>query len=359
MDHKFYLIIPPGMEQLALSELNEKWQLHFPDIGIPQSNITLGGIEIETTLELGLSLNYILKIPGRILYRLDSFKCRDFPKLFNRLKKIPWNKYLLGQIPQIKSSSHKSRVFDSRKVEKTVRDALNTYYKGQPPKKKVLEKVESAPLMSIYLRFDEDICSLAVDTSGERLHKRGQKTFVGAAPLRENLAAGLVYFYKQNFPQINYLVDPMCGSGTFLIEAKEFYHTNIDRDFAFEYFPSVKDVPKLEDLNKHLFDNFLGMDMDPKIIEAAKANSENISFVVEDLFTGKSEVEGVGVIFNPPYGKRLKLEHKIEDMALKAQEKFSAGVVGILIPEAIPFSLKAKKVLAFSNGGIKVKFYLL
>jgi len=359
MDHKFYLIIPPGMEPIALKELKEKWPLHFPSIPFPQVDVSLGGIELESTLEIGLSLNYILKIPGRILYRLDSFKCRDFPKLFNKLKKMPWNNYLLGQIPNIKSSSKKSRLFDSRKIEKTVEDALKAYYRGQPPKKKSLEKIDRAPEMSIYLRFEADFCSLAIDTSGQRLHKRGKKTHVGVAPLRENLAAGLVYFFKLNTSGINHLIDPMCGSGTFLIEARDFYKINKDRDFAFEYFPFFKGLEKPCDSEKILFTNFSGMDHDPKIIEAAQNNCLEISFTVEDLFSGESDLVGPGVIFNPPYGKRIKLEKKLEDMATRAKEKFSAKVVGILVPESIPFSLRPKKELSFSNGGINVKFYLL
>ncbi|RLA64742.1 MAG: hypothetical protein DRQ88_10415 [Epsilonproteobacteria bacterium] len=359
MNYNFYLIIPPGMETIALQEFKEKWQIHFPDINLPQSNISLGGIEVETTLEQGLCLNYILKIPGRILLRLDRFKCRDFPKLFNKLKKTPWNNYLLGQIPTIKSSSKKSRIFDSRKIEKTANDAITTYYKGQPPKKKSMEKIDSAPEMTIYLRFDDDICTVAVDTSGERLHKRGQKTLVGVAPLRENLAAGMVYFFKQNAPDITDLIDPMCGSGTTLIEAFEFYKIIKGRAFAFEFFPSFKELPKIKDSKKVLFENFMGMDKDPNIIEAAKKNSKDISFLEQDLFTGESHISMSGVIFNPPYGKRIKLETKLEDMAQRAQEKFAPKMLGILVPESIHFALKAKKTLSFSNGGIKVKFYLL
>jgi len=348
------------METLALEELQEKWALHFPESTFPQANISLGGVEVMTTLELGFSLNYILKIPGRILLRLDSFKCRDFPKLFKKLKKIPWNNYLLGQIPIIKSSSKKSRIFDSRKIEKTAQDAIKAYYLGQAPKKKSLEKLKNAPEMSIFLRIEDDTCLLSLDTSGERLHRRGLRTLIGAAPLRENLAAGMVYFLKKNAPiDLAYLIDPMCGSGTLLLEALEFYKTVTTRKFAFEYFPLKTNLPILKIPDITLFKNYIGMDKDPSVIEAAKSNQPNVKFITEDLFSGVSTLENAGIIFNPPYGKRIELDKSIDEIMKRVKEKFSPKIIGILIPEETPKSFKAKNVLSFSNGGIRVKFYLL
>ena len=84
---KFFIVIPPGFEELAKNELIYKWQAYFPKDQLPQIRLTTGGVEFETQINLGLYLNYILKIPNRILIRVDEFRCRDFPKLFKKLQK--------------------------------------------------------------------------------------------------------------------------------------------------------------------------------------------------------------------------------------------------------------------------------
>jgi len=217
MTYKFFLIIPPGFESLAKDELQEKWSIHFPTIALPTMDLTAGGISLETELPIGASLNLILKIPTRILLRLETFKCRDFPKLFNKVIKLNWNSYLLGKLPEINSTSKSSRIFDSRKIEKCFHDGIKEFYKRQPPKKKNLEK--EGPLFSLFVRFEDDECTISIDTSGDPLFKRGVKTLTSKAPIRENLAAGLLYFLKKE-SSIETLIDPMCGSGTFLFESQ-------------------------------------------------------------------------------------------------------------------------------------------
>lgn len=367
MDNKFFLIIPLGFESLAKDELLEKWTLHFPEMAPPALEIIPGGISLETDLVIGASLNLILKIPTRILLRLDTFKCRDFPKLYNKVIKLNWNTYLLGKLPEINATSKASRIFDSRKIEKCFHDGILEYYKRQPPKKKNLEK--NGPLFSLFIRFENDECTISVDTSGEALFKRGIKTLVSKAPLRENLAAGLLYFLKKELKtEIETLIDPMCGSGTFLFESQAFFDLNNKRKFDFEFFPLFEKLklPALKNSHKGLFSNHLGFDIDEKIISSAEKNlegfsSSNISFAKRDLFSKEMPKESPNVVIvNPPYGIRIDIKEDLgpyfKKIIQKIKETYSPNLLGIIIPSDI--KIKLGKKLSFKNGGIKVNFWV-
>ncbi len=118
----FFIIVPPGFELTAKKELEEKAQLFFPqhDFSFLQKVTPIvGGFEIHLPMTVGLSLNKILKIPTRILLRVESFKCRDFPKLFNKLKKLEWRQYLIGQIPAVDVTCHKSRLINTNRIKET------------------------------------------------------------------------------------------------------------------------------------------------------------------------------------------------------------------------------------------------
>ena len=184
-----------------------------------------GGIEIECLLHIGLSLNYILRTPTRILLRIGEFKCRDASKLYQKISKFNWAPWLIGQTPEVEISTSNSRLFDSRKIEKSIQDGVLQFYRHKPVKKKYLDHYSNTELKNlpkIYYRSVDDIVTISLDTTGERLHKRGEKTLTGLAPIRENLAALLLLELQSYLKKSDYrLIDPMCGSGTFLIEAHD------------------------------------------------------------------------------------------------------------------------------------------
>lgn len=367
MTNKFFLIIPPGFESLAKDELLEKWTRHFPSIPSPSLEMVSGGISLEADLPIGFSLNLILKIPTRVLLRLETFKCRDFPKLFNKVIKINWNIYLLGKLPEINSTSKSSRIFDSRKIEKCFHDGINEFYKRQPPKKKYLET--EGPLFSLFIRFEDDECTISIDTSGEALYKRGNKTLTSKAPIRENLACGLLYFIKKELKTpIETLIDPMCGSGTFLFESQSFYELNNRRKFDFEFFPLFEKLklPTLDTSGGYLFKENLGFDIDEKMVDTAKKNLHalnisGISFSKRDIFSDQDQKESPNVvILNPPYGFRIDIKEDLETYFKKIiqtiKRNYSPKILGILIPADI--KIKLGKKLSFKNGGIKVNFWV-
>ncbi len=358
MTPKFFLIVPPGFEKLSLEELQEKWPIHFPN-ELPSIDLKTGGIEVSCEIEYGMALNLILKIPTRILLRIESFKCRDFPKLYQKILKVNWNIYLLGKVPSISASSKNSRIFDSRKIEKCFNDGILEFFKRQPPKKKFLEAGSSSLPFSIFVRFENDECTISIDTSGEPLYKRGTKILTSNAPIRENLAAGLLFYLKKHLKNpIDTLIDPMCGSGTFLFESKNFYKLSDQRAFNFKLFPLMEKIkfPQFKPKESGLFENHLGFDIDEKMVETAGKNL-GIPILKRDVYAKITPMEYPNVIIvNPPYGKRLEEKPNFKSLIKVLKENYSPELIGIIIPADIKINLGKK--LSFKNGGIKVNFWV-
>ena len=374
--YTFFLIIPPGLENLGKKELLQKTSA-LSNSYINVINLPRGGITIETTLEVGFLLNLILKIPTRILLRLDNFKCRDFPRLFKKISKFKWSLYLNQPTCKIHAASQTSRLLNTKKIEQTVMEGIEQFFKANTPTKKMLEKKIHQP-PQIFIRVVDDEVTLSIDTTGERLNIRTYRTNIGFAPIRENIAAALVY--ALNLPPHTHLVDPMCGSGTFLFEAATFFVLSNSREFAFDFFNLDKLTPDLLLTTNNLENTILsytGLDINEHAIECARNNLKNLcplplmQFYPQDLFIKKPfEVKGpICVITNPPYGKRIAIKEnltsyyqKISDAILK---NYRPKVLGIIIPKSVNYknlnfrSYLVSDVINFQNGGIKVNFLVL
>lgn len=386
----FFIQVPPGLEELAKSEFHLKFAAISPGTVAPEPLVESGGLSIQLPLELGVKLNYWLKIPNRILLRITQFKCRDLPKLFNRVSKLPLSDYFAGQEFKFYISSNESRLFDSRRIEKTLKDALDHNFKRQEPKKKAKEKVLQWQGWRFYCRFQDDWCEISMDTSGERLGKRGSKTKVGRAPLRENLASALFFASLQQLSpdyvdQIYQgekhilLVDPFAGSGTLLAESALFFRPNLERNFSFNFFPCFmgreNDIKAPQD--PMLDDNsiLVAGELSEQQYQALEANlssikSKNTHLILGDSFDGSlqkviSELNPSGELAfcmtNPPYGKRIQTDSKIKirDLLQKIFTLYPFQGVGILMPRenSLPteeYELVAK--LNFSHGGTPVTY---
>jgi len=370
----FFLIYPPGLEEPALLELKEKYALLEAAVPLNVTLVTSGGIQIECPLHAGLKLNLVLKTPTRILLRLTEFKCRDFPKLYQKISKFNWANWMIGQTPEVECSSKNSRLFDSRKIEKAIGDGINQFYRHKPVKKKYLDRfavTDKKNLPKLYFRAEEDVVTLSLDTTGDRLHKRGEKLAAGLAPIRENLASLMLIDLLQNAPEKRTLIDPMCGSGTFILEALHFYKMSTDRDFAFYHLPVVIEAPALFNnspwATQSLVNSAVGFDISADVIAQAKKNMPEADFRTEDLMSKTTyDFENPVVIVNPPYGIRVG-ENINLDFFLRVirslKNKFHPLVAGIVIPDEFKIYSNEEwtvtKTRAFKNGGIEVVFYVL
>ena len=278
-------------------------------------------------------------------------------------------------MPQVKASAHNSRLIHSGRIEETVINAINKYYKGMPASKSNMNKIPTIPKTVIHIRIVDDDCTLSINTSGERLNIRNQRTLIGPAPLRENLAAALLYllqsFIKQGTNIETRLIDPMCGTAIFLLEAATANSKNKDRQFSYEFFPIVQSTFNLTEVNNELFDSYLGFDINPKIVEIAQNNLKNFNTTIQvkDIFLKRQLISPEKqnfVILNPPYGKRINIKGNKNDffqqLLTSIEVNYLPELIGIILPEknfkyqSKDYHLKLK--LNFSNGGYAVCFYL-
>ena len=367
----FFLVVPPPFEELAQQELKEKWPSFFGATPIPAIQVVKGGLELETSLRNGFLLNPLLKIPNRILWRVAEFTCRDFPNLFKKIKKIPWRFYL-SALPELDITCRKSGLTDHRKIIKAIHQGIEESFRHQPPQK-------STATATLFVRLAEETCTLSMDTSGERLGIRGYKKFQGMAPLRENLAAALVYLLQNECPgQGQNLVDPLCGSGTILLESALFHWPNTARTYAYQSFPfcSTLKIPKIDGL-EGLFRSYLGQDRDLQIISWAKENCQNtvippglVLLEQKDLFTPleKELPQDLAIITNPPYGERFSLknpQHFFPELIETLLSRWRPKVMGIILPRPwankikLPDSYQKVRILSFSHGGTDVQFLIV
>lgn len=352
----FFIQVTPGFELLALREL----KLKFPQLHKSFKKVT-GGLEAELKLNEGFELNEHLKIPNKILLRLVEFKCRDLPKLFNKVKKMDMRFFNYGQEFTYHVSSFQSRLFDDRKIIKTLQDALNTSNQAYPPKKKVSLRLQQEKNWHLYCRFLHDTCTLSLDTSGERLGKRGYKANSGKAPLRENLASGLWLFMTYDIDvREKKVLDPFAGSGTFLIESSLFNTKVKSRSFSYQALLPINNSTELfdeQEQNQKL--ETYGIELDHEQYTCLEKNTHQLElnsriFNQDNINIDEKLLNQIDLIIsNPPYSNRVHGSLKFWELS------FSAQRIGILMPPGKHPKLKGYQNLreiAFSHGGQDVVF---
>lgn len=361
MQYRLFLIIPPGLEELAQQEIDNK---------CPLSSIqkVKGGIELEADLDWIISAHTILKIPTRILMRIGEFKVRDFPKLHQKFLNFKWKDYLSHPEPEWEISCSKSRLMHTGRIEETIKKALSEALVRQPLNRD-WEKKNYSP-QTFYVRLVDDNLTLSLDLTGEALYKRGHQKIKGEAPIRENFAAAFLMELFNGITTPMTLIDPMCGSATFLTEAQNFHRPLHFRPFAFETAPFFKGkLVKTGEEKKPLpVKNVVGFDVNEELLSKVRKET-SLDLRVQDSLLLRIENDSEFVmICNPPYGERLKIEGKRGSFLKEAWRKFLQDDrplrFGWVLPsdmddlfqKAPGYSLRVKKHL--KNGGMAVTFWV-
>ena len=364
VNYPLFLIIPPGLEDLALKEVELKCPIS--PIGLHK-----GGLSLETDIDWIVKAHTTLKIPTRILMRLTSFKVRDFPKLYQKFSNFKWTPYLSHPEPEWEITCAKSRLNHTGRIEETVKEALKEAMKKQPLGKD-WEKKNYSP-QTFYIRLMDDELTLSLDLSGTPLYKRGMQKIKGEAPIRENFAAAFAFEIFQNINTPAVLIDPMCGSATLLTEALTFHQPLHLRKFAFEEAPFFKGkLVKLPEGSEPLkISEALGFDINGDLVE--KVSEELKGSLPLKLRTSDSlkekltECESI-ILCNPPYGERIKIQGKRGSFLKEAWEKYLTidkplrfgwvlpSDMDDLFAKPIGYKMLAKRHL--KNGGMAVTFWI-
>ena len=265
--------------------------------------------------------NLGLRTAIKILKPIHTFRVKNEQDLYDQVYKMPWNTYLKASgTLAINATVHSEAFTHSHYVSLKTKDAIVDKFRetdGQRPNIDL-----RFPDLKINVHIDRQNCTISLDSSGESLHKRGYKTATNIAPINEVLAAGLIML--SGWDGQSDLLDPMCGSGTILIEAAMIacnIPPNLMRnEFAFEKWMDW-DVELFETIETSLLaktrdfhHNIYGIDKAPSAVSKATENVKNaslesfISIRHDDYFkTSKPNNDFLHIIFNPPYGERLEI----------------------------------------------------
>ena len=203
-DHIF-AVTAPGLEDVCAEELRA--------ITGVEMLVEPGGVRFSGGLRELYQANLSSRIASRILVHVGDVRARDFSAFYKRCLQLPWGRYLKAQTPVVvRASSRSSRLVHTGRIAETVEKAIA----NSLGRSTTVGSAEFGQL--IVARMEDDVCRISIDSSGELLHRRGYRMETAKAPLRETLAAGILGLL--GWDGTSPLVDPMCGSGTFVIPAQ-------------------------------------------------------------------------------------------------------------------------------------------
>ena len=356
-----------GLEETLCEELK--------DLGAENIIPTKRGVSFEGDTYLMYAANYTARTAVRILMPIHTFKAENQDDLYNGMREINWTELFSVNksfaIDSIVSSKHFNHShFVSLKAKDAIADAFREKFNRRP-------NVENdSPNIRIHIKIHDTEVEVALDASGDSLHKRGYKQSNSDAPINETLAAGILRLSGWTSDKIMY--DAMCGSGTFLTEAA-FIATNTPiqkyrEQFCFFHWNNFE--TNTWQRVRNTFDSgeiktpysIYGSDIEMKAINACKKNIQyagfrNITLKKQDFFTLHPETEPGVLIINPPYDDRIKLEDAIAFYkgigdALKHNWKgWQAWVFTGNLEAAKFIGLKTSRRIPLFNGPIESRLF--
>ncbi len=371
MRKTFELIAPChfGMEAVLKKEIT--------DLGYDITEVEDGRVTFLGDDEAICRANIFLRSTERILLKVGSFKAETFEELFQATKAIPWEEYIPkdGKFWVTKASSIKSKLFSPSDIQSIMKKAMVDRMK-KSFKLEWFEEDGSSYPVRVFLYKDQ--VTVGIDTTGESLHRRGYRTLTSKAPITETLAAALIMLTPWNKDRI--LVDPFCGSGTFLIEAammaaniapgmnRSFLSQEWDNLISKKMWYDTLDEAN-EMVDKDVKVDIQGYDSDPEIIKAAKLNAaaagvEHMIHFQERPVSALSHPKKYGfVITNPPYGERLEEKEDMPELyrqigeRYKALDAWSLYMITAFEDAERYIGRKADKNRKIYNGMMKTYFY--
>lgn len=370
-----YELIAPCHFGLESAVKNEIYDLGYDITEVDDGRVTFAG-DAEAIVRANLSL----RVAERILLKVGSFHAETFEDLFQGTKSLPWEDFLPkdARFWVTKASSVKSKLFSPSDIQSVMKKAMVARMTEHYGITVFPETGVSFPVR-VFLKKDE--VTVAIDTTGESLHKRGYRKFKVQAPIAENLAAGLLSLTPWRPGRM--LVDPFCGSGTFLIEAamiSAHIAPGLNRSFTAESWTELIPSSYWEEIRSELraeIDlsvpcDLQGYDIDRDAIYAARENAklagvaDLIHFQVRPVSELSSPRAYGFVITNPPYGERLEKGQDQDLLRLyqtlgerfRALSSWSLYVITSYSGAEKALGLKAQKNRKIYNGMIKTYFYM-
>ncbi|MDA3953887.1 MAG: THUMP domain-containing protein [Bacteroidales bacterium] len=301
-----------GLENVLYKELKQ----------LGATDLELGNRMVEFTgdKEFMYRANFHLRTALRILKPIAEFKVKDDTQLYNKIQSIDWSTYFdLENTFSIDSVIFSDHFSHSNFVTQRVKDAIADQFREKFQKRPYVD-IED-PDIKIGIHISHDLCTVSLDSSGDSLHKRGYRQITNKAPLNEVLAAGMILL--SGWDKKSTFIDPMCGSGTLIIEAA-LMANNIPpgiyrKKFGFETWKDfdnelLENIYEEDNVEPNPEVKVIGSDISEIAIRIAQENISNaglkrkIEIKVDPIenFTPPNTENGI-VVTNPPYGERIKI----------------------------------------------------
>ena len=361
MDERFdiFLVATPGLEApLAAEAAALGWQ----------PAVQPGGVTISGGWPDVWRANLWLRGATRVLARAGSFRALHLAQLDKRARKFPWARVLRRDVPvRVEATCKASRIYHAgaatQRIERAIAEEL-----GAP--------IAPDAALVVKARIEDDLVTISLDTTGESLHKRGHKEAVAKAPMRETMAA--MFLREMGFDGSQPLLDPMCGSGTFVIEAAEIaagLAPGRSRSFGFQQLATFDsaawEAMRVAVTPRPAPAQFFGSDRDAGAIRMSQANAERAGVSGLTHFDCRTIGElqrpdcppGI-VLVNPPYGARIGNKGPLfglhAGMGQVLRERMKGWRVGIVTSEgalakATGLPLESGPVVA--HGGLKIRLW--
>lgn len=368
---KFELIVPChfGLEAVVKKEII--------DLGYDIAEVVDGRITFYGDEEAVARVNIFSRTAERVLIKVGSFHAETYDELFEGTKALDWASFIPvdGKFWVAKAASIKSKLFSPSDIQSIMKKAMVEKMKQTYNISWFSEEGASYPIRAFLFK---DEVTVALDTTGESLHKRGYRKLTAKAPIQENLAASLIMLTPWNADRI--LVDPFCGSGTFPIEAALMAANvapGMHRKFTAQTWPNLIAPSEWKESRLEAGDlidfsvktDIQGYDIDENMVQIARANAE-LAGVDHLIHFQKRGVDQLShpkkygfIISNPPYGERLedkkdlpKLYGTIGDR-FRALDAWSMYLITSYEGAEKDIGRKADKNRKLYNGMMKTYFY--
>ena len=355
-----------GLEEILAEEVKK--------LGGRKVEIKNRAVNCEGDLGFLYKINYSCRTALKILVPIKSFKAFDADRFYDRLFDVQWDEYMsIDQSFAIDATINSERFSHSQFMTLKMKDAIVDFFKM---KYRDRPNVDSKnPDIKFHLHIDRELVSISLDSSGDPLFKRGYRQMQTEAPINEVLASGLLQIAgwdgKGNF------LDPMCGSGTLLVEAamiamdlpaqifrKKFAFQNW-KNYDAELFTTIKEF-RINRV-KEFTGKIVGYDIDLKALNVARTNIEaaELEDVIEvkkqNFFESKKELFPLLVVFNPPYNERISIE--VEDFYKKIGDTFKQNYPNTLawlitsdLEATKKIGLRPSRRVKLFNGKLETRF---
>lgn len=355
-----------GLEEILAEEIKK--------LGGKNVEVKNRAVNCEGDLGFLYKINYSARTALKILIPLMTFKAWDENRFYDKLFAFPWDNFMdVNQTFAIDATVYSERFKHSQFMSLKMKDAIVDYFKFHHRTRPDVDAKN--PDIKFHLHIDRELVTISMDSSGDPLFKRGYRKEQGEAPINEVLASGMLQLAgwdgKGNF------LDPMCGSGTLLVEAamiamdlpaqifrKRFAFQNW-KNYDEELFKKIKEVRinRIKEFNGKI----VGYDIDSKMLNAARINIETaemedvIEIKNQDFFDSEKDLFPLTMVFNPPYDERIEISDdefykKIGDTFKKSYPNTLAWLISSDLEAVKKIGLRPSRKIKLFNGKLECRF---